>query len=62
MPNAVVYYSHIITPLTSRQELREKMRQAGRYTGSIKRPVQLLISKNKPPSIKKVMFSSPKAA
>jgi hypothetical protein len=38
------------------------MRQAGRYTGSIKRPVQLLISKNKPPSIKKVMFSSPKAA
>ena len=32
-------------PLTSRQKLREKMRQAGRYHGIIKKPI-LLDQKN----------------
>jgi hypothetical protein len=52
--DVVVYYFHNndntninnknIEPLTSRQNLREKMRQAGRYYGVIKRPNQSLLS------------------
>ena len=42
---AIVVALFNMEPLTSRQKLREKMRQAGRYHGIIKKPI-LLDQKN----------------